>query len=100
MGTARFRRGQTVAIIDIGSNSGRVVVYTLDHAGQLRLLSGARAALRLVAGGSRRTLGPEATARLLEALRDFRAIAVGAGARRILALGTSAMRDAVDGTGL
>jgi exopolyphosphatase / guanosine-5'-triphosphate,3'-diphosphate pyrophosphatase len=101
MSAARFGRGHAVAIIDIGSNSGRVAVYTLDDAGQLRLLAGTRAALRLVAdvdSHRSRTLGNQAGARLMEALRDFRALAHGAGARQILALGTSAMRDAMDGT--
>ena len=41
--------------------------------------------------------GPEAIERTLEALRDFRAVAEGAGADRILAVATSAVRDALDG---
>ena len=90
-----------VAVIDVGSNSGRVVVYTRDAAGQLRLLAGARAALRLVREvDDSRLLGPEASERLMEALRDFRAIARGAGARRIAAVATAAMRDAADGPAL
>lgn len=95
-------RKHPVAIIDIGSNSGRVVVYALDGAGQLRLLAGTRAALRLVkdVDSETHTLGPEAAARLMEALHDFRAIALGAGAARICALATAAMRDAGDGPAL
>src|SRR5687768_7416901 len=40
--------GDAVAVIDIGSNSGRVVVYRRDEAGMLRILSTTRAPLRLV----------------------------------------------------
>ena len=101
MRLAELARRSAVAVIDVGSNSGRVVVYTRDEAGQLRLLAGARAPLRLVREvDDRRELGPEAAERLLEALRDFRAIARGAGARRIAAVATAAMRDAADGPAL
>ena len=101
MRLAELARRSAVAVIDVGSNSGRVVVYTRDEAGQLRLLAGARAPLRLVREvDCRHALGPEAAERLLEALRDFRAIARGAGARRIAAVATAAMRDAEDGPDL
>lgn len=96
-----FEREEPVAIIDIGSNSGRVVVYRIDAAGQLRLLASTRAALRLVREvDSGHTLGPQAIARTLAALRDFRAIALGAGARRVVAVATAAVRDARDGAEL
>ena len=45
-------------------------------------------------------LGPEAVERALEALRDFDAIARGAGARRTFAVATAAMRDAANGPDL
>jgi exopolyphosphatase/guanosine-5'-triphosphate,3'-diphosphate pyrophosphatase len=87
-----------VAVIDIGSNSGRVVVYDADAAGQLRILASTRAALRLVDDvDDDRRLSAASVRRTLEALADFRAIAVGAGARRILAVATAAMRDAANG---
>ena len=87
-----------VAVIDIGSNSGRVVVYRRDEAGMLRILSTTRAALRLVSDvDSAHALGPEAVERALLALRDFNAVARGAGARRIFAVATAAMRDAANG---
>ena len=90
-----------VAVIDIGSNSGRVVVYRRDGAGMLRILSTTRAALRLVSDvDSAHVLGPEAVERALEALRDFNAIARGAGARRTFAVATAAMRDAANGPDL
>ena len=94
----RPRRPFPVAVIDIGSNSGRVVVLELDHAGHLRLLSGSRAALRLVHDvdeGHR--LSGESMARTIDAVRDFHAIAAGAGAKRIVAVATAAIRDARNG---
>jgi exopolyphosphatase/guanosine-5'-triphosphate,3'-diphosphate pyrophosphatase len=87
-----------VAVIDIGSNSGRVVVLEVDRAGHLRLLTGSRAALRLVHDvDERRRLSPESMARTLDTVRDFHAIASGAGARRIVAVATAAIRDARNG---
>jgi len=87
-----------VAVIDIGSNSGRVVVFQRDTAGQLRALAGSRASLRLVDDVDRRGEFTESTmARATEALRDFKAIATGAGAGRIVAVATAAMREASNG---
>ena len=92
------RRPLPVAVIDIGSNSGRVVVLEVDRAGHLRLLTGSRAALRLVHDvDERRRLSTESMARTLDAVRDFHAIASGAGARRIVAVATAAIRDARNG---
>ena len=45
------RRAEPVAVVDIGSNSGRVMVYASEAFGQLRIL--ARASLRLGAGSTR-----------------------------------------------
>jgi exopolyphosphatase/guanosine-5'-triphosphate,3'-diphosphate pyrophosphatase len=90
-----------VAVIDIGSNSGRVVVYRRDDAGMLHILSTTRAPLRLVSDvDAAHVLGPEAIERALDALRDFSAIARGAGARRTFAVATAAMRDAANGPDL
>ena len=94
----RLSRGEVIAVIDIGSNSGRVVVFERDAAGHLRLLAGSRAPLRLVHDVDERAELSETTmARAMEALRDFRAIATGAGAKRIVAVATAAMRDASNG---
>jgi exopolyphosphatase/guanosine-5'-triphosphate,3'-diphosphate pyrophosphatase len=89
------------AVIDIGSNSGRMIVFRLQEGGHLDVLEDARAPLRL-ARALRGTdeLGEEAIERTLEALRDFRAVAEGAGAATITAVATSAVRDAADGAQL
>ncbi len=84
-----------LAVIDIGSNSGRVVVYGREAEGRFRILATSRAALRLVREVEHgHTLSAEAAERTLDALRDFRALAQGAGARKVAAVATSALRDA------
>ncbi|MEX0754148.1 MAG: Ppx/GppA phosphatase family protein [Actinomycetota bacterium] len=87
-----------IAVIDIGSNSGRMVVFRFREGGHLDVLEDARAPLRLARSlrdGDR--LGSDAIERVLEALQDFRAVALGAGATRTLAVATSAVREAEDG---
>ena len=87
-----------IAVIDIGSNSGRVVVYEIEPGGHLRILASSRASLRLVRDlGADNTLGAEAMDRTVAALEDFQALARGSGARRMLAVATSAIRDASNG---
>jgi exopolyphosphatase/guanosine-5'-triphosphate,3'-diphosphate pyrophosphatase len=87
-----------VAVVDIGSNSGRVVVYRVGVAGRLRILASSRASLRLVRDlDEKRRLSAKAEERLLEALADFAALAAGAGAGRTVAVATAAMRDAANG---
>jgi exopolyphosphatase/guanosine-5'-triphosphate,3'-diphosphate pyrophosphatase len=86
------------AVVDVGSNSARMIVFRLRPGEHLDVLEDARAPLRL--GRELRDddqLGREAVDRTLEALRDFRAIADGAGAERMIAVATSAVREARDG---
>ena len=91
----RSSRSEAVAVIDIGSNSGRVMVFERDASNHLRLLAGSRAPLRLVHDVDQRAELSEATmARAMEAIRDFLAIAESAGAKRAVAVATAAMRDA------
>jgi exopolyphosphatase / guanosine-5'-triphosphate,3'-diphosphate pyrophosphatase len=91
-------RRDVVAVIDIGSNSGRVMVFERHASSHLRLLAGSRAPLRLVHDVDTRGEFTDATmARATEALRDFQAIATSAGAKRIVAVATAAMRDASNG---
>lgn len=86
------------AVVDIGSNSGRMIVFRLREGEHLDVVEDARAPLRL-ARDLRESdeLGSKAIERTLEALRDFLAVAQGAGATRMIAVATSAVRDAVDG---
>ena len=67
---------EPVAVIDIGSNSGRMVVFRPREAGHLDILEDARAPLRLgraLKDGD--MLGNDAIDRTLEVLQDFRAVA-------------------------
>lgn len=74
------------------------MVFEREASSHLRLLAGSRAPLRLVHDVDARAQLSEATmARTMEALRDFRAIATGMGAKRIVAVATAAMRDARNG---
>ncbi|MDA0270100.1 MAG: Ppx/GppA phosphatase family protein [Chloroflexi bacterium] len=87
-----------VAVIDIGSNSGRVVVLEEGEFGALDVVDEMRAPLRLA-----RQIDHEGrfTARafdtVLEAVGDFIAIARGQGAEEIHTVGTFAMRVAANG---
>jgi exopolyphosphatase/guanosine-5'-triphosphate,3'-diphosphate pyrophosphatase len=89
---------QPLAVIDIGSNSGRVIVVRLSSGGHLEILSDARTSLRLIRdlNGTGRLSGP-AVDRTLAALHDFLAVAASAGARRVIAVATAAVREASNG---
>jgi hypothetical protein len=64
-----------VAVIDIGSNSGRVVVYQVRADGHLRILASSRASLRLIRDlKEKNSLSTQAINRTLDALHDFNAI--------------------------
>jgi exopolyphosphatase / guanosine-5'-triphosphate,3'-diphosphate pyrophosphatase len=87
-----------VAVIDIGSNSARIVVYRLEGGISTQILASSRGSLRLVRElDATHRLSEEAIARAFEALQDFRAIALGAGAARVFTLATAAVRDAENG---
>lgn len=87
-----------VAVIDIGSNSARIVVYRLEGGVSTQILASSRGSLRLVRElDATHRLSAEAQERAFEALQDFRAIALGAGATRVIALATAAVRDAENG---
>jgi exopolyphosphatase/guanosine-5'-triphosphate,3'-diphosphate pyrophosphatase len=74
------------------------MVYRPEAGGHLHVLAGSRASLRLVRELDETGRIPaEALDRAFEALRDFRSIARGSGVRRIVAAGTSALRDAANG---
>lgn len=90
--------GRRVAVIDIGSNSGRVVVLQIAERGVLEVIDELRAPLRLARAldheGRLTAQGFETT---LDAVGDFVALARGQGAEEIRAVGTFAMREAKNG---
>jgi exopolyphosphatase / guanosine-5'-triphosphate,3'-diphosphate pyrophosphatase len=89
---------RSLAVIDVGSNSGRVVVIRIGLRGHLEILANGRAPFRLARDlrvGNR--IGPETVERTAAALRDFRAIAESAGAGTTIAVATSAVRESRNG---
>ena len=85
---------RSLAVIDVGSNSGRVVVIRIGEPGHLEILANGRAPLRLARDLRRgNRIAPETIERTAAALRDFRAIADSAGAGTLIAVATSAVRE-------
>jgi exopolyphosphatase/guanosine-5'-triphosphate,3'-diphosphate pyrophosphatase len=85
---------RALAVVDVGSNSGRVVVIGIGPEKNLEVLADSRAPLRLARDVQRDArLSPETIERTAEAIRDFRSIAEGAGASRTLVVATSAVRE-------
>ena len=90
--------GRRVAVIDVGSNSGRVVVLEQSEDGVLEVIDELRAPLRLArALDFEGRLTPEAFDTTIQAIGDFVALAHGQGAEEIRAVGTFAMREAQNG---
>ncbi len=84
--------------MDLGSNSGRLVVFDQYGTGYLNIVEDARVPLRLASDLQRDgRLGDDATARTIDALHEFHSIARGAGADRLIVVGTASMREASNG---
>lgn len=99
--TAALPAAQPVAVIDIGSNSSRVVVLRQDAAGHLQVLADAHAPLRLVSElDARGRFSPKVVEAVVRTLGDFRTVAAGAGASSIIAVATAAVREAANGADL
>ncbi len=86
---------EPLAVIDVGSNSLRMMIARPRNDGYLEVVAEPRATVRLAravdaAGG----LSRDAIERTLVVLDDFMALAGRWGASRVLAVGTSALRDA------
>ena len=93
--------GAKLAVIDLGSNSGRVVVVRADAQGVIDVLADERAPLRLIQHlDARGNLSPHAVEHVLTVLRDFHRVAAAAGARTTLAVATAAVREANNGPDL
>jgi exopolyphosphatase / guanosine-5'-triphosphate,3'-diphosphate pyrophosphatase len=87
-------------VIDVGSNSGRLVLLSLGPGGHLQVLAGGRAPLRLALDTRRGRLTEETIARTAAVLADFAARASAAGARRTMAVATAAVRESENGAEL
>lgn len=90
-------KSPAVAVIDLGSNSARVVVFRVGTGGVLDVLADEHVSLQLIRGLDKEgRLRDDAMEGALRLLRDFRLIADGAGATRIHAFGTAALREAAN----
>ncbi len=86
-----------VAVLDVGSNSVRLVIYRLEGRAiwtvfNEKVLAGLGRGLAIS-----RHLSPEGTLAALAALRRFRAVIEGAGVSEVFAAATAAVREAADG---
>jgi len=86
-----------VAIIDLGTNSVRFDVHSLAETGKAKLLHREKLMIRLGQGVFLKgRMDPAAIERTVEAMEHFRGIATGLRVRKIVAFGTSALREASD----
>ena len=87
-----------VAAIDIGSNSVHMVVATIDASGHFTALDRAKEMVRLGKGTlTTRALSREAIQSGLQALATFKRLAENHQVQRVLAVATSAIREAKNG---
>ena len=88
-----------LAVIDVGTNTVRLLVAESEDPPAYRSLLTAQTITRLGQGLlPTKVLQPEPIRRTLEVLRRFRELAEAQGAARIIAVGTSALRDAENRT--
>ncbi|CAN5221505.1 Ppx/GppA phosphatase family protein [soil metagenome] len=86
-----------VAVLDVGSNSVRLVIYRLEGRAIWTVFTE-----KVLAGLGRglaasRRLSPEGAEAALSALRRFKAVIEGAGVTEVFAAATAAVREAADG---
>jgi exopolyphosphatase/guanosine-5'-triphosphate,3'-diphosphate pyrophosphatase len=87
-----------IAAIDLGSNSFHMVVVETLRGGAFRVIGTDKEMVRLGARTlARGKLPASAMTRGLEALRKYKRLAASAGAEKILAVATSAIREATNG---
>jgi exopolyphosphatase/guanosine-5'-triphosphate,3'-diphosphate pyrophosphatase len=86
------------AVVDLGSNSFRLVVYRHEPGGAWSVFDEIRAPVRLSAGmGEDQRLRPERVERALDAVRTFVAFCEQMAVDEVIAAGTSALRRAANG---
>jgi exopolyphosphatase/guanosine-5'-triphosphate,3'-diphosphate pyrophosphatase len=92
---------QPLAVIDIGSNSGRMIVVRSPTGRHVETLSEAKAPLRLASDvAATGNISPAGIDRTIGCLEDFLAQARASGASRTIAVATAAVRDASNGDAL
>jgi exopolyphosphatase/guanosine-5'-triphosphate,3'-diphosphate pyrophosphatase len=87
-----------IAVVDIGTNSTRLLVARVDGAGDVEELERRSTVTRLGQGvDSSGRLADEAVERVFRALEEYRALIDQHGAETVVALATSAVRDSENG---
>jgi exopolyphosphatase/guanosine-5'-triphosphate,3'-diphosphate pyrophosphatase len=87
-----------IAVVDLGSNSFRLVVFRYEPGGAWSVWDEIRAPVRLSAGmGPDHLLRPKPVGRALETVRTFAAFCAQTGVDDVVATGTSALRRAANG---
>ena len=95
---AATRPSMRIAAIDLGSNSFHMVVVEVNASGGFRVVAAEKEMVRLGAGTvARGRLSAAAMGRGLEVLREYKRLAEAQGAEKILAVATSAIREAANG---
>ena len=93
----RDRSGRILAGVDIGTLTCRLLIARLDEQGRLNELHADRRILRLGQGVDQtRRLSAEAMARVIETLKEWRTVIEGHRPDAVIAVATSAVRDAVN----
>ena len=97
MSPTEERAGRDVAVIDVGSNSVRLVLYRLEGRAIWQVYNE-----KVLAGlgrnlGETGRLSPEGVSAAMAALRRFRAVLDGAGPAEVFTAATAAVREARDG---
>ena len=86
-----------IGVIDVGSNSLRMLVARPEAGGHLEIIAEPRAVLRLARSvDADGCLSPAVLARTLAAIEDFMALAEREQVEHVRAVGTSALRDATN----
>jgi exopolyphosphatase/guanosine-5'-triphosphate,3'-diphosphate pyrophosphatase len=84
-----------IGIIDLGSNTTRLIVMAYERGRCFRLVDEVSEVVRLAEGvGASGRLRPEPIRRAVEALRMFHSFCSGTGVEQVIAVGTSAIREA------
>jgi exopolyphosphatase/guanosine-5'-triphosphate,3'-diphosphate pyrophosphatase len=87
-----------IAALDIGSNSIHLVVVETDHEKPFRVVASAKEAVRLGRSAARdERLSAEAMGRAINCLKRFRRVAESHGAKELIAVATSAVRESANG---
>jgi exopolyphosphatase/guanosine-5'-triphosphate,3'-diphosphate pyrophosphatase len=87
---------EPISVVDIGSNSGRIVVVEM-HLGHLEVLADERVALRLASQIEDGALTEAAMERTVAAVSDFLAVGRAAGAQTARIVATAAVRESSNG---